>query len=334
LNAEFYRGKRILVTGGTGSIGSEIVRQLLAVDPEVVRILSRDETRQCFFADELGRPSNVRFLIGDVRDRFRLMRAFENIEIVFHAAAMKHVPACEYDPFEAVKTNVLGTQNVLNAAIDKGVKRVIAISTDKAVNPVNTMGATKLLAERITRAAYRFTRNIDVACVRFGNVMGSRGSIVPLMVKQIQRSKKVTLTDSRMTRFMMSIGDAVKLVLEAGRRARAGQTYILKMPAVNIGELVKGIIRRMADKLEIDPADVEMEIIGMRPGEKLHEELLMEEELPLTEDLGDMFVIHPESACDEIKGLGAEIPPELYDSGKAVPLNPEEVDALVDRCLE
>jgi len=334
LDAEFYREKKILVTGGTGSIGSEIVRQLLAVEPEVVRIFSRDETRQCFFAEELGRPPNVRFLIGDVRDRYRLRRALENIDVVFHAAAMKHVPACEYNPFEAVQTNVLGTQHVIQASVEMGVKRLIAISTDKAVNPVNTMGATKLLAERITRAVHRSAANIVVACVRFGNVMGSRGSVVPLMTAQIRRTRKVTLTDPRMTRFMMTIADAVRLVLVAGRLATSGQTFILKMPVVKIEDMVKSIIRRVAGTLGIDPAEVDMEIIGVRPGEKLHEELLMAEEIPLTEDLGDMFVIHPDSVGCKIRDRCRPIPRELYDSSCAAPLSPAEVDRLVERSME
>ena len=334
LDAEFYRGKRILVTGGTGSIGSEIVRQLLAAEPEVVRIFSRDETRQYFFAEEMGRPPNARFLIGDVRDRYRLRRALDNIEVVFHAAAMKHVPACEYNPFEAVQTNVLGTQNVIQASIEKGVKRLIVISTDKAVNPVNTMGATKLLAERITRACHQSSANIVVACVRFGNVMGSRGSVVPLMTRQIRRASKVTLTDRRMTRFMMSIEDAVRLVLAAGQRAQGGQTFILKMPVVKIEDMVNSIVKHVAAGLGIDAAGVGVEVIGIRPGEKLHEELLMAEEIPLTEDLGDMFVIHPDSAGPEIRNRCKPIDRRLYDSSCAEPLSAEEADRLVERFLE
>lgn len=196
LMENIFKDKKIIVTGGTGSIGSEIVRRVLQYDPEVVRILSRDESKQFELEQEIGDLENVRFLIGDVRDKDRLNRAFEDVDIVFHAAAMKHVPACEYNPFEAVKTNVVGTQNVIDAALDNGVGKVIAISTDKAASPINTMGATKLLAEKqiIDANFYKGHRKTVFSCVRFGNVMGSRGSVIPLFEKQIKNGGPVTVT--------------------------------------------------------------------------------------------------------------------------------------------
>jgi UDP-N-acetylglucosamine 4,6-dehydratase/5-epimerase len=235
---DFYHGRRILVTGGTGSIGSHIVRQLIAQEPRALRILSRDETKQLYLQEELARSgdlASVRFLIGDVRDPIRLRRAMEGIDVVFHAAAMKHVPACEYNPFEAVQTNVLGTQNVITAAREASVGRVVAVSTDKACSPENTMGATKLLAERLIAAAHGFSAGQVLCGVRFGNVIGSRGSLVPIVRQQLREGRPVTLTDSRMTRFMMTMEDAARLVLTAGARAHGGEIFILKMPRCACG---------------------------------------------------------------------------------------------------
>ena len=217
---DYLKGKKVLVTGGTGSIGSEIVRQVLAQSPEVVRIFSRDETKQYYLESILGRRPDLRYLVGDVREKDRLRRALKDIDVVFHTAALKQVPSCEYNPFEAVKTNVFGTQNVIEAALESGVSRVIAVSTDKAINPTSTMGATKLLSERLVATANSWTSDTTFACVRFGNVLNSRGSLVPLAKSQIERGGPVTLTDEGMTRFMMPISEAVKLTLEAGATRR------------------------------------------------------------------------------------------------------------------
>jgi FlaA1/EpsC-like NDP-sugar epimerase len=246
---DFYRGRKVLVTGGTGSIGSQIVRQLFRSSPRVLRVLSRDETKQLELAEDLGREGpldNVRFLIGDVRDPVRLRRAMEGIEIVFHAAAMKHVPACEYNPFEAIQTNVLGTQNVITAARDAGAARVVAVSTDKATLPENTMGATKLLAERLVSAAHLSSPGQVLCAVRFGNVLGSRGSLVPLVQRQLREGRPVTITHPQMTRFMMTIEDAVSLVLLAGARARGGEVFILKMPALRVLDLIEVLVEEHA----------------------------------------------------------------------------------------
>ncbi|PKM82398.1 MAG: hypothetical protein CVU89_05185 [Firmicutes bacterium HGW-Firmicutes-14] len=290
---KLLQGKNILITGGTGSIGSEIFRQVLLYDPKVVRVYSRDEHKQFEMQQEFAGRPNIRFLIGDVRDKERLQRAIEEIDIVFHAAALKHVPYCEYNPFEAVKTNVLGTQNVIEAALDEEVEKVVAISTDKVVNPGNTLGATKLMAEKLVASAnhYKGKRKTVFSCVRFGNVMGSRGSVIPLFRKQISEGGPVTITDPNMTRFMMSIADAVNLVLKAAQVSRGGETFILKMPTLRLIDLVEVLIKELAPKYGYLPKNIPVKYIGARPGEKMHEDLLSPDEIPRTFESKDMFIV-------------------------------------------
>lgn len=290
-----FKGKRILVTGGTGSIGSEIVRQLLKKEPEVIRVYSRDETKQYDMQQELSPYKKViRYFIGDVRDKQRLLRAMEDVEIVFHAAALKHVPACEYNPFEAVKTNIMGTQNLIECALDqKSVERVVGVSTDKATSPTNTMGATKLVSERLLAAAdfYKGKRSVVFTAIRFGNVMGSRGSIIPLFKKQIASGGPVTVTDPEMTRFIMSIREAVELVFKAAGRAKGGEIFILKMPAFRIIDLAEVMIEELAEKFGYKPHQIKIKIIGLRPGEKIYEDLMTEEEAVNSYEMEDMFII-------------------------------------------
>jgi len=330
---EAFKGKRILVTGGTGSIGSEIVKQLLRCEAAAVRVFSRDETKQFNFGWELkgefGELANVRWLIGDVRDRYRLKRAMEGVEVVFHAAALKHVPSCEYNPFEAVQTNVLGTQHVIEAALDAGsVRTVVGISTDKATAPTNTMGATKLLAERLMTAASLWAKNVRLGCVRFGNVIGSRGSVVPLMKGQIEQGQRVTVTDKRMTRFMMSIPDAGGLVLKAavmlgeGKECKGGEVFILKMPALRIRDLAKVMITRLGGDEE------KIESIGARAGERLHERLLTEEETCWTDELEDMLIVEPEFQREGVEKKPIE--PSKYMSDKAELLSLEGIERLLE----
>jgi len=241
---ELICGKKILITGGTGSLGQALVEKILAYNPDVVRIYSRDEAKQYDMQHILGGNSRVRFLLGDVRDGDRLRRAMEGIDIVFHTAALKHVPSCEYNPFEAVKTNILGTQNVIDAALEFNVERVIYTSSDKSISPTNTMGSTKLVAERLISAAdyHKGARRTLFASVRFGNVMGSRGSVIPLFKQQIFQGGPVTVTVPEMTRFMMTLGDAVNLTLEAARRVIGGEVFVLKMPVVRVQDLAEVII--------------------------------------------------------------------------------------------
>ena len=285
-----FQGRRILVTGGTGSIGREIVRQLLQWDPEVIRIFSRNENNQFNESQSLGHHKNVRFLLGDVRDKDRLKRACEDIEYIFHTAALKHVPFCEYNPFEAVKTNVIGTQNLVEVALECGAKKVVAINTDKSVSPINTMGATKLLAEKLIIAAqeYKGGRKTAFSSVRFGNVIGSDGSVFKTFISQAQQGGPVTVTDQGMCRFIMTIPDAVGLVLRASILSQGGEVFILKMPALKIIDLAEVIIDEIApdDKIRIT-------ISGSRPGEKLHEELMTREESPYAVEHEGMYILRP-----------------------------------------
>jgi UDP-N-acetylglucosamine 4,6-dehydratase len=288
-----FKDKNILVTGGTGSIGSEIVRRLLRYRPRVVRVLSNDENGLFALEQELQSYANIRFLVGDIKDKERLRRAMEGVTFVFHSAALKHVPLCEYNPFEAVKTNVLGTQNIIEVAMEEQVEKLITISTDKAVNPVNVMGATKLLAERLTVSAnyYRGARRTVFSCVRFGNVLDSRGSVVPLFQSQIEKGGPVTLTDPDMTRFVMSIPRAIDLVFKAAEIAQGGEIFIFKMPALRIGDLATVIIKELAPRYGYTAESIEVTIVGKRPGEKNYEELLTEDEAINGYETEDMFII-------------------------------------------
>jgi UDP-N-acetylglucosamine 4,6-dehydratase len=276
--------KTILVTGGTGSFGRKFVEIALSrYDPKRIIIFSRDELKQHEMSIHHGDP-RLSFFIGDIRDRDRLHRAFQaNVDVIVHAAALKHVPACEYNPFEAVKTNVLGAQNVVDAAIDCGVPKVIALSTDKAVNPVNLYGATKLCAEKIIVQgnSYSGSRATRFSCVRYGNVIGSRGSVIPLFLKQ-KVSGSITVTDARMTRFWITLEEAVSLVVHGLTRMQGGEIFVPKMPSLRIVDLAKALA-----------PDCEIEYIGIRPGEKLHEVLIMAEEARNTVVCDDLFVIMP-----------------------------------------
>lgn len=289
-----YNNKIILVTGGTGTIGSELVRQLLKFQPKQLRVLSRDQNKQYHLAEETNHHPNLRLFIGDIRDRERLDLAFEDVDIVFHAAALKHVPSCEYNPSEAVKTNIIGSQNIIDMARKHGVKKVIGISTDKAVNPNNIMGTSKLMMERLFINANQYITKIGTkfACVRFGNVAWASASVLPIWSKQIERSDEITITDSNMTRFIISTDQAVNLVLRAGQLTQGGEIFILKMPSIRLGDLAKIFIKKYAPDKKIKIRD-----IGNRGGEKKHEELI--DISDLDRDIFDdkkMFIITPPQA--------------------------------------
>jgi UDP-N-acetylglucosamine 4,6-dehydratase len=274
----------ILLTGGTGSFGNAFIRRVSEQWPTAtIRVYSRDELKQSELRARYG-DSNLRYLIGDVRDRSRMTRAAQGVDIIIHAAAMKQVPACEYNPFEAVRTNVLGAQHVVDAAIDARVERVVALSTDKAVNPVNLYGATKLCAEKIVVQgnAYASHANTRLSCVRYGNVVGSRGSVVPLFRSQVADGK-LTITDVRMTRFWITLGQAVELVLYALEHMAGGEVFIPKIPSMRVTDLADA----MAPGLP-------REVIGIRPGEKLHEILLTADESRHAIDADDVYVVLPE----------------------------------------
>jgi UDP-N-acetylglucosamine 4,6-dehydratase len=331
--SELIKGKKILVTGGTGSIGSEIVRRLIKYNPNVIRIFSRDETKQFELGQELGNLENIRFLIGDIRDKERLNRAFEGIDIIFHAAAMKHVPACEYNPFEAVQTNVIGTQNVIDAALNAGVEKVITISTDKAASPFNTMGVTKLLAEKLTIDAhnYKGDRRTVFSCVRFGNVMRSRGSVIPLFEKQIQKGGPITVTDPEMTRFMMTIPQAVDLVFKATKMARGGEIFIFKMPVVKLKDLAMTMIEKFAPEYGYINENIEIKVIGIRKGEKMHEKLMMEEEVHFAYETDDMFIVIPSEEYNTYRPLkGWKVAENIYSSYTSGLCTKKEIEHLLE----
>ena len=336
---ETFREKRILVTGGTGSIGSELVRKLLQCKPAVVRVFSNDENAQFELEQELLEHSErLRFLVGDVRDKERLKRAVENIDIVFHAAALKHVPLCEYNPFEAIKTNVFGTQNLLEVAIEENVGKVITISTDKAVNPANVMGATKLLAERLTIAAnyYRGFRRTVFSCVRFGNVLASRGSVVQLFEKQIQNGGPVTLTDPHMVRFVMSINKAVELVLKTAQMAKGEEIFVFKMPALQIRHLAEVMVQKLAPKYGYEPKDIKIKVIGRRRGEKLYEELMTEDEAMYAYETENMLLVLPQTP-KTVPLLGDDfkkVPFRKYTSKDTTVLTRNEIEESLESIIE
>ena len=278
-------GATILLTGGTGSFGNAFIRRVLKTYPDaVIRVFSRDELKQSQVRDRFP-EENLRFLIGDVRDGKRLRRAAQGVDVIIHAAAMKQVPACEYNPFEAVSTNVMGAENVVDAAIDSGVQRVIALSTDKAVNPVNLYGATKLCAEKIVVQgnAYAASSGTRLAAVRYGNVVGSRGSVVPIFREQLAERGRLSITDERMTRFWITLEEAVDLVLFALAEMTAGEVFVPKIPSMRVVDLAKAMA-----------PDAPTDIIGIRPGEKIHETLLTADEARHTVDLGKVYAVLPQ----------------------------------------
>ena len=284
-----FDGKKLLITGGTGSFGNAVLRRFLDTGIEEIRVFSRDEKKQEDMRIRLSNPK-VRFYLGDVRDKGSLIPAMQGVNYVFQAAALKQVPSCEFYPLEAVKTNVIGTDNVLTAALECGVERFIALSTDKAVYPVNAMGMSKAMMEKLVVAKSRITdvRDTLMCCTRYGNVMASRGSVIPLFIEQIKQGKPITVTDPKMTRFLMSLDDAVDLVLFAFANGKQGDTFVQKAPASTIGDLALAI-------RELFNSNAEIRIIGTRHGEKLHETLLNREEFARAEDLPGYFRVPADS---------------------------------------
>jgi len=281
----FLRGRSILVTGGTGSFGRCIVRRLLAEhDPARVVVLSRDELKQYDFAAELDHDPRVRFFIGDVRDSERLWRAFDGIQVVVHAAALKQVPAAEYNPFEAIKTNILGAQNVIDAALDRQVERVIALSTDKASSPINLYGATKLVSDKLFVAAnvYAGAKPTRFAVVRYGNVVGSRGSVIPFF-ERLASTGVLPITDERMTRFWITLDQGVDFVIAMLGGMHGGELFVPKIPSMRIVDLARAIA-----------PEARLDIIGIRPGEKLHEQMISVDDARRTVDAGTFYVIKPD----------------------------------------
>ena len=288
----FWENKTVLVTGGTGSFGKMFIKVMLRdFHPKKLIVFSRDELKQHEMQTSGYNDPALRFFIGDVRDASRLNRAMNEVDVIVHAAALKQVPACEYNPIEAVMTNVMGARNVIDAALDAGVERVIGLSTDKAVNPVNLYGATKLVAEKLLVQAnsYSGDKPTRFACVRYGNVVGSRGSVIPLFMQQ-RNNGSVTVTDARMTRFWIDLEQGVKFVTNCIEKMKGGEVFIPKIPSMNIMDLVEAIA-----------PNCEVKFIGIRPGEKLHETLVGEDESWHTVELDDMYVIEPLHAWWNVK---------------------------------
>jgi UDP-N-acetylglucosamine 4,6-dehydratase/5-epimerase len=284
-----FNDKILLITGGTGSFGNAVLKRFLNTDIKEIRIFSRDEKKQDDMRHVYNSPK-VKFYIGDVRSKRSLDFAMQGVDYVFHAAALKQVPSCEFFPMEAVRTNVMGTENVIDSAIEHGVKRVINLSTDKAVYPINAMGISKALGEKVAIAKSRGTGNHNtiICSTRYGNVMASRGSVIPLFADQIKAGNPITITDPSMTRFMMTLEDAVDLVLYAFKNGKPGDIFVQKAPACTVETLAKGII-------ELYNAKSEIKVIGTRHGEKVYETLVNREEMVRAEDLGDYYRINPDS---------------------------------------
>lgn len=298
-----FDGKIILLTGGTGSFGQKFSQIILRdYNPDSIRIYSRGEFNQ-YEMEKRFNDDRLRFLIGDVRDRSRLYRAMNDVDIVVHAAALKQVPACEYNPIEAVRTNIEGSTNIIDSAIDNSVQKVMAISTDKAVHPVNLYGATKMVAEKlfVQGNAYAGKKNTRFSCVRYGNVIGSRGSVIPLFKEQ-KGSGTVTITDERMTRFWLTLDQGVQFVIKSLEVMKGGEIFIPKIPSMKLIDLVDAIA-----------PGVEKKVIGIRPGEKLHEILLTEDESSHSKEFKNFYIIEPEHPfwCTDFITEGDELPDEF-----------------------
>ena len=297
-----WNDKVVLVTGGTGSFGKKFIKIMLEeYHPSKIIVFSRDELKQHEMRINGYDDPSLRYFIGDIRDLNRLKRAFKGVDIVVHAAALKQVPACEYNPFEAIKTNILGSQNVIDAALDCGVKKVLAISTDKAVNPVNLYGVTKLGAEKLFVQSNSYAGGHDTrfSCTRYGNVVGSRGSVVPVFLQQ-RKTGKLTVTDERMTRFWISLDQGVRFVIRCIEQMHGGEVFVPKIPSMSVNDLGAAIA-----------PECEIVYSGIRPGEKLHEVLVSEDEARSTVELDDMYVVQPSGTLwfgKEWEKIGKKLP--------------------------
>ncbi len=319
-----FTNKTLLITGGTGSFGSTVLKRFLKTDIAEIRVFSRDEKKQEELRNKLC-SDKVKYFIGDVRDKNSVNEVIKDVNVVFHAAALKQVPSCEFYPMEAVKTNINGTENILNAAIENKVSNVVVLSTDKAVYPINAMGLTKAIAEKICIAKSRLNLNPEtvICATRYGNVMASRGSVIPLFLDQIKRNKPITITDPKMTRFLMSLEESVSLVIHAFKNAKGGDIYVQQSPASTIGDLAQALI-------EIFNSNSEINIIGTRHGEKLYETLLTREEVAKSEKFENYYRIPIDSRDLNyskyfFKGKNSFSNAENYTSHNTRRLNVEEI---------
>lgn len=323
-----FKDKVLMITGGTGSFGNAVLKRFLSTEVREIRIFSRDEKKQEEMRIALN-DSKLKFYIGDVRDYDSIYQAMKGVDYVFHAAALKQVPSCEFYPMEALRTNVIGTENVMNAATANGVKRVVVLSTDKAVYPINAMGISKAMAEKLMVAKARMQREGEtVLCAtRYGNVMASRGSVIPLFVSQLKEGKSLTVTDPNMTRFLMSLEDSVDLVLYAYEHGRQGDIFVQKAPASTVADLAQAL-------KEIFAKDNEVRVIGTRHGEKLYESLISREEMAHAKDMGDYFRIPADNRDLNYAKYFSEGEEKIshqgdYTSHNTERLNVEQIKALL-----
>jgi len=336
---DYIRGKVILVTGAAGTIGKELVCQLIKHEPREIRLMDNNESELFFLNNKYQSIGFVRSYLGDVRDEQKLVNITKKVDIVFHTAAFKHVILSEYNPFDAVQTNINGVKNLVQASMDNNVSRVIFTSSDKAVNPTNVMGTSKLMGERIVTAANIVNNNGHQVCssVRFGNVLGSRGSVVPIFAKQILTGSPITITDARMTRFVMTVQEAAAMVLQSARLACGGEVFVTKMPVMRIVDLARAMIDLLAPRIGIDPEKIPIKYIGSQPGEKLYEELMSQEEVSRVNELPNMFVIFPALRAFYHK-IDYRYPDMLphkdnqrpYISSTEVPMTLEEIKAYLE----
>jgi len=343
----FFSGKTVLVTGGCGTVGRELVRQLLEHDLCEIRVIDTNESEVFFIEQELllhqrqNPSSKTRSLcqIGDIRDGEMLNRIFAGVDIVLHTAALKHVILCERAPFDAVQTNVLGVRNIIEAALNNDVERVIFTSSDKAVNPTNVMGTSKLMGERLITAAnsLRLQGRTIFSSTRFGNVLGSRGSVIPIFARQIQQGGPVTLTDNRMTRFIMTLEESCRLVLSAAEKAHGGEVFVTKMPVIRIADLADVMIDELSSHFGYEPRQITTTEIGAKPGEKLYEELMSDEETRRTIELEEMFAVLPafrsvyEEISYEYDDIVSQNVEDAYISSPDSSMSREELDEYCRR---
>jgi len=330
---EYLRGKRVMVTGACGTVGQELVAQLLSrFDLKMLTGLDHNESELATLEGRHGQHRSARFLLADIRDPAAMLRVTRDIDILFHSAGYKHVYVCERSPLEAIQTNVLGVQNIIQAVLENEVERLVFTSSDKAVNPTNVMGTSKLMGERLVTAA-AVDRNHPGAVflsTRFGNVLGSRGSVIPIFREQIRNGGPVTLTDPRMTRFIMSLADAVRLVIESAVLGRPGDVLITKMAAIKIADLAAVMVREYAPLYGRLPDDIEIRVVGQKPGEKLYEELMNEEETRRSFELDRYFVVRPALSAPSVEqtsyGEGVDQPvKQPYNSANEPPLSQDQL---------
>jgi FlaA1/EpsC-like NDP-sugar epimerase len=323
-----FKNKIILISGGTGSIGIGIVKQLLECKPKMIKILTNDENSIFESRKLLGEISQIKYVVGDIRDNDRLRLAMRNVNIVFHAAAMKHIDICEQNPFDAVKTNVVGTSNILEASIIEGVSKFVLISTDKATNPTTTLGASKLLAERLTQDASSYVEGNKTifSIVRFGNVIGSRGSVFQIFYNQLKNNLPITVTDSQMTRFIMSISDAASMILKISLIAKDGETFILKMPSVKIEELATSMVevfKKRTNQKNIP----KIKISKVREYERFYEILVTSDEIPFCSDLGNMYKLSKKQSKSRLSDI-------QFNSETSIKISKIKLEKIINELMD